>query len=84
METKFTPGPWVAIGTQVVRPELNGAIEIAQVPQDSREDLANAELIAKAPAMVAMVKRLLDHLDGIEGYSPSCAAARKLLAEVGA
>jgi hypothetical protein len=63
METKHTPGPWIA-GTydnsefRITGPR--GTLpEIAIIPADRLERVENARLIAAAPELLAALQRLL-------------------------
>ena len=60
-----TPGPWVYTPSdnRVIRCESNGSLEIAVLPDTTREDAANAALIAAAPDLLGVLEWLLPSLD---------------------
>lgn len=80
-EARFTPGPWEACergaytdfdGNSRVILGGDRRIAVVQVSSRSREDNANAALIAAAPSMYAELERLCDILNGT-GYATDAA-----------
>jgi hypothetical protein len=73
-ESKFTPGPWVQYSNWYIRSE-GGCGAIATVcrpirPQvDDDECIANANLIAAAPELLACLEELLEWI--CSGYDAS-------------
>jgi len=50
---KHTPGPWVAVGTEVV--SIASKTVICETPQRKMADAMNRKLIAAAPDMLAVL-----------------------------
>ena len=89
--TAYTPGPWemivdsracfhegnrVAIVSRWKDGRETGVSTVAEVwPTDDRSDLADARLIAQAPAMAAILRELVREVDDTgshQGCAPDC------------
>ena len=90
MTTSHTPGPWRAAhidgGMQVCKNHIKDITGIFR----SEEGMANAYLIAQAPAMLDLLRKLAGNrrkdgslcwcLSAIDGHSPECSRARDVVA----
>lgn len=61
---KHTPGPWTLAKGSLGVYVMVGDREISSTVGSSREDLANARLIAAAPELLAALENLVDLLAG--------------------
>jgi hypothetical protein len=66
--TKFTPGPWTAVGTIVLSPDTCGEVGccgIAECFHGSQPEIAeaNAQLIAAAPDLLEALRNLSATVD---------------------
>ena len=86
MSTKFTPGPWHQFPKQKLCIESSdGNIALCNLARCSNADAA---LIADAPAMYALLRKLVDHVDqrfsgnfrSFQEYLPLKAEVEALLA----
>lgn len=65
METKFTPGPWVAVNSlnnNTTRVKAKNFGFVAEIIEFGKETDANAHLISAAPEMYALIKKIDAHL----------------------
>jgi hypothetical protein len=91
MKTKHTPGPWDVHETSVgleIHPisDINGLIVIADV-QGTQQNRANANLIAQAPAMAELLKRMAEQILKLglhhgDGLMMAVNEAKHILAEI--
>jgi hypothetical protein len=80
MTTKHTPEPWmiaVRAGRILIQANNQPVAGVHAMPEQE----ANARLIAQAPAMRAIIERLIDMVDGDDAY-PAVVDARAILARI--
>jgi hypothetical protein len=66
--SKFTPGPWEAVGTSVYfRGLVRGGFDIRGCPNSE----ANARLIAAAPDLLEALKEVVQHLKEDDALFPA-------------